>query len=595
MQPGQPIALKATFTKKVGLPFDNRGAPVSVMRIKARGVITANPQDGERVSVSWDRDFKPRDWHFYTYRKTIWEVHGGDAMADNLIAFTFEDQLQNFDLFLQHPFWASRYGETPASEAATRFWIEKTLIAGRPDREEGPHALGRALWSPQRSTDGRNIYSNMLQVRPGDVVFHLTDNQAISHVSIAAQVADQSFEGLPDTDWAGQPGYRIQLKDCASFSPALPREAFLKTEPFAQQLRELVESGARGLFYNSRLELNQGAYLTEATPSLLAILNRAYRAFANQPLPFINQEELASPEALPDDQTTSDDYDLEEALEELFLSAEEAKEILFLWQAKKNVILQGPPGVGKSFAAQRLAFALMGKKDRTRLGFVQFHQSYSYEDFVEGYRPTATGFELKPGKFVEFCRAAEADPSRSYVFIIDEINRGNISKILGELMLLLETDKRSSDWAMPLASGKAPFYVPGNVHIIGLMNTADRSLAVVDYALRRRFAFVDLVPALASQKFRNQLLASGVSNRMIDAIIVRIGALNSEIIGDVTSLGPGFAIGHSFFCVGPAAGENETQWYARIILTEIAPLLREYWFDSPAKADRWTEQLLSTS
>ncbi|OOG70094.1 hypothetical protein B0E45_14605 [Sinorhizobium sp. A49] len=264
-----------------------------------------------------------------------------------------------------------------------------------------------------------------------------------------------------------------------------------------------------------------------------------------------------------------------------------------MWAAKKNIILQGPPGVGKSFAAQKLASALMGSQDRTRLGFVQFHQSYSYEDFVEGFRPTATGFELRPGKFVEFCRRAEADPNNTYVFVIDEINRGNLSKILGELMLLIESDKRDPKWAMPLASGKVPFHVPTNVHIMGLMNTADRSLAVVDYALRRRFAFINIAPNLEAPKFRDQLTGMGVRHTLVDILIHRIGALNKEIIEDVSNLGPGFAIGHSFFCGGPMGDESDDAWYARVIRTEIVPLLREYWFDAPSRADTWETQLLA--
>ena len=198
-------------------------------------------------------------------------------------------------------------------------------------------------------------------------------------------------------------------------------------------------------------------------------------------------------------------------MQELFLSREEAENILLLWRAKNNIILQGPPGVGKSFAAHKFAFALIGFKDREKVGFVQFHQSYSYEDFVEGFRPTEKGFELKPGKFVEFCRRAEAYPNNRYVFIIDEINRGNLSKILGELMLLIEPDKRDPKWAMPLASGRAPFHVPTNVYIMGLMNTADRSLAVVDYALRRRFAFVALMPKIDSPRFSEHLEMLGIS------------------------------------------------------------------------------------
>lgn len=586
MEVGQRIAIKAAFVQRHDLPFENNGANTSVLRIKARGTITANSGDGARVSVDWESGFEPRDWYFYTNRRTIWQQVPGSPYADALIRFAFDDQPQDFEMFLADAHWAAMYG-SETTVAGPRFWVEKTLVSNRADRLDGDHALGRALWSPQKSKDGRDIYKTMPQVREGDVVFHLTDNKAISDVSIAAAAADDTFTGVDGTDWANQPGYRIALRDHARLDPPLPREAFLATEPFATELRELAESGARGMFYSKLLELNQGAYLTEATPSLLSILNRAYREFAGKDLPYVSDEPA------PEEATPADIYTLDDALETLFLDRELAEEIMLLWRAKKNVILQGPPGVGKSYAAQSLAFALIGGRDRSRLKFVQFHQSYSYEDFVEGFRPTENGFELRPGKFVEFCRLAESDPARTYVFVIDEINRGNLSKIMGELMVLIESDKRDPEWAMALASGKAPFHVPANVHILGLMNTADRSLAVVDYALRRRFAFIDLGSNLASPKFRDQLLAAGVSDALITSIIDKVTTLNAAIIGDVANLGPGFAIGHSFFCAGPAGEEDEAQWYARVIRTEIAPLLREYWFDAPSKAEQWTDHLLA--
>ena len=192
----------------------------------------------------------------------------------------------------------------------------------------------------------------------------------------------------------------------------------------------------------------------------------------------------------------------------------------------------------------------MGYRDPSRVRTVQFHQSYSHEDFVQGYRPSGDGLALQQGVFLEFCEKALADPNELYVFTIDEINRGNLSKIFGELMLLIEPDKRSPEWATKLAYAPAAeerFYVPPNVYLLGMMNTADRSLSLVDYALRRRFAFVTLRPEYGSNKFRQHLLEKGVGAELADRIIERMTSVNEEIAADQTNLGPGFCIGHSFF------------------------------------------------
>jgi 5-methylcytosine-specific restriction endonuclease McrBC GTP-binding regulatory subunit McrB len=269
--------------------------------------------------------------------------------------------------------------------------------------------------------------------------------------------------------------------------------------------------------------------------------------------------------------------------------------ILTIWAGKKNLILQGAPGVGKSFVAKRLAYLLLEQKDSGRIETVQFHQSYSYEDFVQGYRPDGKGgFTLRDGVFHRFCEKARLSPSRKHVFIIDEINRGNLSKILGELMLLVECDRRGPAWATSLTYSQpdeARFFVPENVYLLGMMNTADRSLSMVDYALRRRFSFTLLEPMFGSDKFRAFLIDHGVPEAMVDLIVTRMTALNQAIGEDRANLGPGYRIGHSFF-VPSGDFEYDPGWYRRVIETEIHPLLEEYWFDEPDKADSWRQQLL---
>ena len=288
-------------------------------------------------------------------------------------------------------------------------------------------------------------------------------------------------------------------------------------------------------------------------------------------------------------------YSTEDALKDLFLDPSDIEHYLDIWSSKKNLILQGAPGVGKTFVARRLAYALIGIDDATKVQLVQFHQSYSYEDFVQGYRPDGSGgFVRKNGIFLEFRNQAASDRTSKYVLIIDEINRGNLSKILGELMLLIEPDKRGPDWASKLSYANEEdddFYVPDNLYLLGLMNTADRSLSIVDYALRRRFAFVPMNPAFSNSKFPEYLRRKQVTDDIIDKIAAQMNRLNNEIEQDRTNLGPGFRIGHSFFTPNEPV-EDSQAWYQRVVETEIAPLLEEYWFDDPDKADSWRKQLI---
>lgn len=288
---------------------------------------------------------------------------------------------------------------------------------------------------------------------------------------------------------------------------------------------------------------------------------------------------------VPVRQAVSDSYTKADFLHDVFLSEPRYTMLVSLLRRKKNVILQGAPGVGKTYAAKRLAYSMMGQADPSRVEFVQFHQNYSYEDFMLGYRPDGSGFKLTEGVFYRFCQKASNDPEREYFFLIDEINRGNLSKIFGELMMLIESDHRGEK--ITLAYNGMPFYVPENLYIIGMMNTADRSLALIDYALRRRFSFFEMEPAFTSDGFLHYQAA--LDNETFDALVEQIKKLNLEIKNDPV-LGPRFRIGHSYFCLdAPAA--CTTDWMCSVVEFDILPTLAEYWFDAPDKLHRWEENL----
>lgn len=280
-------------------------------------------------------------------------------------------------------------------------------------------------------------------------------------------------------------------------------------------------------------------------------------------------------------------YTAENFLDEVFMSEDDYTTLVDLLIEKQNIILQGAPGVGKTFVARRLAYSIMGVQDSERVMMIQFHQSYSYEDFIMGYRPTEnSGFVLKNGPFYNFCKKAESDSDNDYFFIIDEINRGNLSKIFGELFMLVEKDKRSKVKLQLLYSDEK-FSVPKNIYIIGMMNTADRSLAMLDYALRRRFAFFDMRPGFDTEKFIEYRMS--LNNPQFDKLIGAVEMLNNAIEND-DSLGEGFKIGHSYFC---NIKNLDNKRLSNIVEYELIPMLKEYWFDEPTKVKDWSNILRS--
>ncbi|WP_432631191.1 AAA family ATPase [Brotaphodocola sp.] len=290
-------------------------------------------------------------------------------------------------------------------------------------------------------------------------------------------------------------------------------------------------------------------------------------------------------EPSPCDPSESESYTREDFLSEVYIGEEDFDTLVALLKNKKNLILQGAPGVGKTFTAKRLAYAMMGKKDESKIHLIQFHQSYSYEDFIMGYKPVGEGFKLREGIFYRACKQASEDPDHEYFFLIDEINRGNLSRIFGELLMLIEKDYRGTP--ATLAYSQTLFSVPENLYLIGMMNTADRSLAMIDYALRRRFSFFEMEPGFSSAGFENY--QKSLQNQVFDRLIEQIVDLNREIRED-DSLGDGFCIGHSYVC-GQNRESCTLEWMKMVVNYDILPMLREYWFDERERLLKWERRL----
>jgi MoxR-like ATPase len=381
----------------------------------------------------------------------------------------------------------------------------------------------------------RRIFQNFLNAKVGDPIICYESNPVNGVVALAkvSKVNDGASLCLEKTEGLVSPIEYSMLRDC----------------PELEQMECFVQS------YGNLFKLTKGEY--EFIMDLI-------------------RDDNPSPTA---SKPAAEEYDRAAFLTDVYLSSERYDTLVSLLVNKKNLILQGAPGVGKTFAAKRLAYSMMGEKDDSRIEFIQFHQNYSYEDFIMGYKPQGEGFELRYGVFYRFCRKAANEPDREFFLIIDEINRGNLSKIFGELLMLIERDYRGAK--ATLAYDCRPFSVPENLYIIGMMNTADRSLAMIDYALRRRFSFFDLEPAFTSEgflKYQKQL-DSDHFNSLID----RIKDLNREIVAD-GALGKGFCIGHSYFC---GQSECTEDWLKEVVEYDILPTLGEYWFDEPARVQKW--------
>jgi 5-methylcytosine-specific restriction protein B len=379
----------------------------------------------------------------------------------------------------------------------------------------------------------RRIFQNFLEAKVGDMIIGYESNPVKQIVAIGRVSAEQDGEKL----------------------------FFEKVEGLTSPIDYATLRGCP--------ELERMEYFQNPQGSLFKLTRGEFDFI----LDMIREENPISTDAAIDAYTKSD------FLDEVYMTEKRYENLVAVLRNKKNIILQGAPGVGKTFAARRLAWSMMGEQDDSRIEFVQFHQNYSYEDFMMGYKPVEDGFELKYGVFYRFCQKAANQPDKEFFFIIDEINRGNMSKIFGELLMLIEKDYRGTK--ATLAYNGLSFSVPKNLYIIGMMNTADRSLAMIDYALRRRFSFFEMEPGFDSEGFIHY--QNGLNNETLNELISKVKDLNHEIALD-KSLGKGFCIGHSYFCGRDICTD---EWMHSIVDYDILPMLSEYWFDDPNKLLRW--------
>jgi 5-methylcytosine-specific restriction protein B len=679
IQPGNRIAIKSSYTRKYGLPFDNRGQSVSVMAIKAVGTVVENPGDGRRVKVNWTQFDPPREWYFYTYRLTISRVLPGDWEADALIGFTFEGKPQDLTRFRNAPYWRERFGDSEVDKLRfrwTRFYeaVADKLLTFRNNRAAliaGIHELaGRVEGLSNLQDQFKDGTTGPLKdICPFTTIgiFNrgITDaNRKIIATELAKllgveESVPETFEGIPVLNnmrsWyfpfekAREPDAIDALWDV--FAAAISftesdgpetRSSFVTAFDNANGRRGVGWNLTFGLYWMrpwNFLSLDQKSQLyivrklgleiglngpkkrCNAT-DYLAAMDTIEKRFPEEAYPVHSFPELSlaawlfkdtlpvevvGPVPQEDEVSVEQEtaivpppiepYAIDNILAEgCFVERGRLEKILENLRTKKNVILQGPPGTGKTWLAKRLAFALIGQRNDSKVRAVQFHPNLSYEDFVRGWRPTGEGkLSLVDGPFMEMVKAASNEPSVRYVIVIEEINRGNPAQIFGEMLTLLEADKRTPTEALELCYRRKDgerIFIPDNLYVIGTMNIADRSIALVDLAMRRRFAFIGLEP-IFGKVWRDWVNGKcGIDPEILSDIERRILALNEEIAAD-TSLGPQFRIGHSY--VTPAFGTPISDgygWFKQVIATEIGPLLDEYWFDALHKSRDACQRLI---
>ncbi len=690
MRPGDRIAVKSSYTRKHGLPFECRGQAVSVMAIKAIGTITENLNDGQRVKVDWTKVEPVREWYFYTHRGTVWRVLPGEWKTDALIAFAFDNKPQDVERFRNAPYWRERFGTAAPDKHRfgwTKFYeaIADKLLTYRANRTalvEGIREIsvrvdGLGHLAEDKYADGTTGFVKDICPFTTMGLFNRgikDSNRKIIATELAKllgvdEPVPETFEGIPLLNNLKSWYFPFEVNRATDHIDALwdvfaagiayadtdddlAREEFAKAFDSANGRRGVAWNLTFGLYWIRpwaflSLDHNSQVYVSKKlgvpiglhgpkrrcnSADYLAVMDVLEPRFQETSYPVHSYPELSleawlykdpTDEKSPvgeDDAGGADDgddaseaaasedihvavpivpYSVDDILKDgCFLERNEIDRLLDRLRTKKNLILQGPPGTGKTWLAKRLAFALMGQKDESKVRAVQFHPNLSYEDFVRGWRPTGEGkLSLADGVFMEAIKAASKDPASTFVVVIEEINRGSPAQIFGELLTLLEAGKRTPNEALELcypdADGRRrPVHIPENLYVIGTMNIADRSLALVDLALRRRFAFVGLEPRLGAAWREWVVKECAVDPDLVADIEHRIAELNDQIAADAR-LGKQFRIGHSYLTPAHRLEAGDTKkWFQQVVETEIGPLLDEYWYDAPDEAQKACARLL---
>ncbi len=644
MQIGDRIAMKATYTRKLDLPFKNNGQFVSVMAIKATGTVTENTGDGHTVRVDWTRVEPKREWYMHVYMKTIWEVTPGRDgwFSDALIGFAFNSEEQEISRFLQHETWAKKYFPW------TNFYMAfaDKLLAYKDNRADllaKIHAVAKRnpklyLLQDRFSDDTTGPLKDicpftiigMFNRQIKDSNRKIVATELAKELGVSEPVPDK-LGGIPVVDnrssWFF--GFKKDRKSddidslwdafsCGmSFSDSEntdTRSAFISAYDKVTKLPHVGWKQSFGLYWirpwsfpsldtlgREYIEKELGIKISLNGPNkrctakdYLKVRDDLNTRFKEEDCPVGSLPQLAY-KVWTVPPTPTDPYALDDIVKDgCFIERNKLEKILDRLRTKKNLILQGPPGTGKTWLAKKLAFALVGHRDESKIRPVQFHPNLSYEDFVRGWRPAGDGkLTLVDGPFIALRNEAVENPDTTYVMVIEEINRGNPAQIFGELLTLLEADKRTPNEALELIykqSHDERVYIPDNLHVIGTMNIADRSLALVDLALRRRFAFIDLEPTLGEPWRVWVHTKCGIEIDVLNEIENHIVALNNTISDD-TSLGSQFCVGHSYVTPGSQIGDAR-KWYREVVDTEIGPLLDEYWFDNLERSKSEKQKLL---